>query len=329
MKKIFKFMDDERQAFLKIKHEEANIYIDPNTGKIHENMAEIVNCPICDKDNATFVFNKAGFDFVKCKICTLLYVRSQLTIATQEKIYKQSKTSDYWIKIQSKNKEQNWNADKKYLPALKQLNEIYPQKGKLLDIGCSTGQFMKLAQEDGWDVEGLELNKNAAKIARDNDLIVHEKKIEQMDYDNESFDLITLWGVFEHLTNPNDMLSNIYKLLKKKGMVLLFVPNGNSLIIRMTREHNSTVSGRAHLWYFTPRTMEKILKKHKLNKVQEFTILPQLHEIQHFLQYNQLYVESETQCPEEFTIDKSIDEILERYIIKNKLGYKLITIGQK
>ena len=125
------------------------------------------------------------------------------------------------------------------------------------------------------------------------------------------------------------MLSNIYKLLKKKKVVLLFVPNGNSLIIRMTREYNSTVSGRAHLWYFTPRTMEKILKKHKLNKIQEFTILPQLHEIQHFLQYNQLYVESETQCPEEFTIDKSIDEILEKYIIKNKLGYKLISIGQK
>ena len=97
----------------------------------------------------------------------------------------------------------------------------------------------------------------------------------------------------------------------------------------MTKEHNPSASGRAHLWYFTPRIMEKILKKHKLNKIQEFTILPQLHEIQHFLQYNQLYVESETLCPEEFIIDKSIDEILEKYIIKNKPGYKHYSLGQK
>ena len=110
--------------------------------------------------------------------------------------------------------------------------------------------------------------------------------------------------------------------------MLLFVPNGHSLIIRMTREHNSTVSGRAHLWYFTPETMDKILRRNGFEKVSEFSVLPQLHEIEHFLQYNTLYREPEVEHSE-FTIPIEVRKMLECYINENKLGYKLITIGRK
>ena len=82
------------------------------------------------------------------------------------------------------------------------------------------------------------------------------------------------------------MLESIPQVLKPNGLVLFFVPNGHSLIVRLSREHNSTVSGRAHLWYFTPETMNKILVKNGFSKVSEFSVLPQLHEIEHFLQYN-------------------------------------------
>lgn len=125
------------------------------------------------------------------------------------------------------------------------------------------------------------------------------------------------------------MLSTIYPLLKPKGLVLFFVPNGQSLIIRLSREHNSTVSGRAHLWYFTPKTMTQILENNGFVKAAEFSVLPQIHEIEHFLQYNTLYQEPETLCEEEFTIPQQLRESLTDYMDQQKLGYKLITIGQR
>ena len=76
-------------------------------------------------------------------------------------------------------------------------------------------------------------------------------------------------------------------------------------------------------------TMNKILAKNGFSKVSEFTVLPQVHEIEHFLQYNRLYEEAASQHDEEFTIPSDVRPFLERYINKNKLGYKLITIGQR
>jgi 2-polyprenyl-3-methyl-5-hydroxy-6-metoxy-1,4-benzoquinol methylase len=330
MAKVFDFMDKDRQEFLRIKHEEAQRFIDPETGKIHAHLVERINCPVCNVDDSVWVFEKAGFDFVKCRHCGLLHVNPQLTAEIQDSIYKQSKTADYWIKVQKKTKEQSWNAEKKYLPALQELRRIYPKGGKLLDVGCSIGQFLTLARDYDWDVQGVELNADAAAIARsDYGLRVYEKKLEEVGFADGEFDIVTLWGVLEHLTDPNDMLQTIRRVLKKDGLVLFFVPNGHSLIIRMTREHNSTVSGRAHLWYFTPETIDKILRKNGFKKTVEFSVLPQLHEIDHFLQYNTLYREPDIECFEEFTIPAEVREALERYIDKNKLGYKLITIGRK
>ena len=72
-----------------------------------------------------------------------------------------------------------------------------------------------------------------------------------------------------------------------------------------------------------------MLQKNGFEKVSEFTTLPQIHEIVHFLQYNELYKESEMLTEEEFEIDESIKSLLEKYINTNKLGYKMITIASK
>ncbi len=330
MTKVFDFMDEDRKAFLKVKHEEAKRFIDPQTGKIHAHMVERVRCPVCDVDDNVYAFSKAGFDFVKCRHCTLLHVNPQLRAGVQDEIYKASKTADHWIQLQKKQKEQSWNAEKKFMPALHELKRLLPEAGRLLDVGCSIGQFLDLARGEGWTVEGVELNTDACAVARkEYGLQVHNAKLEEIGFEPECFDVITLWGVFEHLTDPNAMLRTVRGLLKPGGLVLFFVPNGHSLIIRMTREHNSTVSGRAHLWYFTPQTMTRILEKNGFAKVHEFSVLPQLHEIEHFLQYNTLYQEPETEGPEEFTIPAEIRPVLEEHINRNTLGYKLITIGRK
>jgi 2-polyprenyl-3-methyl-5-hydroxy-6-metoxy-1,4-benzoquinol methylase/rubredoxin len=330
MKKVFDFIDEKRKAFMHIKEDEVRPYIDPETNKVFNHMVDRVLCPICSVDDAVWVFEKGGFDFVKCRHCGLLYVNPQLKPDVSESFYKRSKTSTAWIKVQQGEKEQDWNYRNKYLPALKELQRLKPEGGRLLDVGCSIGQFLRHGAGFGWEGEGIELNREAVEFGRkEYGLRIYDKKLEELNLDNESYDLITLWGVLEHLTDPNRMLQNVHKLLKKDGLLLLFVPNGHSLIVRLSRNHNSTVSGRSHLWYFTPVTMGRILEKNGFRKVSEFTVLPQVHEIVHFLQYNTLYKEPDMLCDEEFFLDAEERKLLEQFIHKHKLGYKLITISEK
>ena len=116
-------------------------------------------------------------------------------------------------------------------------------------------------------------------------------------------------------------------LLNENGLVLLFVPNGHSLIVRMMQHQNSTVDGRAHLWYFSPKTIGLLLEQNGFEKVDEFSILPQLHEIVHYLQYNIPYVESECICEEEFLLMDEEKQALCDIFKEKKLGFKLITIA--
>ena len=183
MSKVFDFIDKDRKDFLKIKHEEAQRFIDPKTNKIFTHMVERIKCPVCNIDDSVLVFEKAGFDFVKCRGCGLLHVNPQLTLEVQDNIYKASKTADQWIKVQQNTKEQHWNAEKKFLPALNELKNLRPKGGRLLDIGCSIGQFLHLAGQFGWMVEGIELNLPASEIARSTyGLKVHNDKIENINF---------------------------------------------------------------------------------------------------------------------------------------------------
>lgn len=330
MGKVFEFIDSTRETLWKEKRKEILALIDPETNKVYKHYVERSNCPICEIDDAVWVFEKEGFEFVKCRSCGLLHVNPQLKSDIAESFYKKSKMATNWIKLQQGAKEQDWNAQRKYLPALEKLNCLKPDRGRLLDVGCSIGQFLKLSTQFGWECEGIELNHDAAEFARNEyGLKVYEEKLEDLKLDKESYDIITLWGVLEHLTDPNNILDSIHKLLKKDGLLLLFVPNGNSLLVRVTREHNSTVSGRAHLWYFSPRTIGQILEKNGFRKEDEFSVLPQLHELSHFLQFNTLYKEPSMHCEEEFTLSDKEKKIMEQYIDRNKMGYKLITIAKK
>jgi 2-polyprenyl-3-methyl-5-hydroxy-6-metoxy-1,4-benzoquinol methylase len=88
----------------------------------------------------------------------------------------------------------------------------------MLDVGCYTGVFMKVAAAGGWDVEGVELSSWAAGIARESGFEkVYEKPLEQLALPGEGFDVITLWDVMEHLSHPAEMLKNVFRLLKPGG----------------------------------------------------------------------------------------------------------------
>jgi 2-polyprenyl-3-methyl-5-hydroxy-6-metoxy-1,4-benzoquinol methylase len=143
------------------------------------------------------------------------------------------------------------------------LNKQAPRKDQLLDYGCGTGHFLEAAKSSGWKVSGLEPNPRAREEASlrvgqpigSDDLTALEPG---------SFDAITLWHVLEHVHTLNETLQQLIKLLKPDGVLIIAVPNVDSLDAQHYRQDWAAYDVPRHLYHFSAKTMTQLLKKHKM-----------------------------------------------------------------
>lgn len=104
--------------------------------------------------------------------------------------------------------------------------------GRLLDVGCATGDFLSVAAER-YAVEGLELSQWAAARARERGLRIRAETIEDVAKTGQKYDLVTMWGVIEHLENPLDELRRIRAMLNPGGCVALWTGDVDSWYARL------------------------------------------------------------------------------------------------
>jgi ubiquinone/menaquinone biosynthesis C-methylase UbiE len=78
----------------------------------------------------------------------------------------------------------------------------------------------------------------------------------------KQFDLVTLWHVLEHLSDPSSVMCEIYRILKPQGLLMLEVPNFDSLPSSLFGNAWFTLEAPRHLYHFTPKTVSALLKKH-------------------------------------------------------------------
>jgi 2-polyprenyl-3-methyl-5-hydroxy-6-metoxy-1,4-benzoquinol methylase len=145
---------------------------------------------------------------------------------------------------------------------LKLIRSLGYEKGDIIDIGCATGLFLKVAETKGWNIKGLEISKNAAKIAK---RILGQEKVQQVDLidfnTQEKWDVATLWALIEHVTDPLKYLEKIGTLLRPGGLLALSTINRNS-ICRAARKTNwRYYNPPEHLFYFTLKSLSKILTR--------------------------------------------------------------------
>jgi len=144
------------------------------------------------------------------------------------------------------------------------LNKLAPRRGKLLDYGCGTGHFLAAAQSAGWRVAGLEPNARAREEAtkRLGGTPISQESL--VSFEQGSFDAVTLWHVLEHVHSLNETLAQLISLLKPDGVLLVAVPNVESLDAQHYREQWAAYDVPRHLYHFAPKTMAQLLKKHKM-----------------------------------------------------------------
>jgi 2-polyprenyl-3-methyl-5-hydroxy-6-metoxy-1,4-benzoquinol methylase len=129
------------------------------------------------------------------------------------------------------------------------------QKGALLDIGAGTGEFLVVAKKDGWDTTGIEPNDKAKTIAINKGVHFAESLSALKD---NSFDVITMWHVLEHVPNLEEYLSELKRLIKPSGTIVIAVPNFKSFDANYYGKFWAAYDTPRHLWHFSKTAIEKL-----------------------------------------------------------------------
>lgn len=139
-------------------------------------------------------------------------------------------------------------------------------QGRLLDVGCGSGEWLLTMQELGWQVEGLDFDENAVKVATLRGLRIRCGTLEEQNYPDECFDAITLNHVIEHLPNPVMTLAECRRILKKSGILVLYTPNSASLGHLIFNQDWRGLEPPRHLHVFCPSSMRVLLRLSGFNE---------------------------------------------------------------
>ncbi|WP_460220411.1 class I SAM-dependent methyltransferase [Psychroserpens sp. MEBiC05023] len=147
------------------------------------------------------------------------------------------------------------------------INSFYSNDKTLLDVGCGTGDFLKIAKDNNWIVSGIEPNKNARLIANqktNNSVfdIDHLLKIKP-----HSFDVITLWHVLEHLPELEKHIAIFESLLKRNGRLVIAVPNFKSYDANHYKSFWAAYDVPRHLWHFSKATISKLAQNKNMSVI--------------------------------------------------------------
>jgi len=221
------------------------------------------NCILCSSQKISFLYFKFGRFIVKCKKCGLVFAFPH---PSEEEILGRYESplffNEYLKNFHATYKEYDFLfIEKHFRIFLDLLGKIYFPGAKLLDVGCGPAFFLKAAIEEGWKGEGVEVSNLAANYAENIVKVpVHRGSLESLSIADESYDLITMLDLLEHLLNPLETLQIAYRLLKKGGHIFACTPDYHSLSRFCLRKSWAVLSPGEHLFYFTSKSLSYLFK---------------------------------------------------------------------
>jgi len=157
---------------------------------------------------------------------------------------------------------------------LKRINSFPKPEKKLLDIGAGTGDFLSICEANKWNVVGVEPSVKARTIAKQklqNNTSKIYTTIEELLSKSETFDVITMWHVLEHVPNLNAYITFLKRLLKPNGTLVIAVPNHKSYDAEYYKEFWAAYDVPRHLWHFSKRSISNLFQQEEMTVVK---ILP-------------------------------------------------------
>jgi 2-polyprenyl-3-methyl-5-hydroxy-6-metoxy-1,4-benzoquinol methylase len=219
--------------------------------------AESTSCPICGSSsrydfsgrNVLLGTDMNRYDYYKCDVCRVLFLHPMPDPQALANLY-----PDDYVEADDLHRQKTFNPLK--LAQLKlhhgythlQTNPLaellawivrpflradrsldFSPDGKLLDVGCGNGRFLRSMRTLGWQVQGVEFNGKSVEFCRNTGLDVHGGDLVSARFPAESFDVITVRHVIEHIPTPQEFMTELARILKPGGCLVIETPNFSSL----------------------------------------------------------------------------------------------------
>lgn len=225
-------------------------------------MSKKIKCNLCQSDNHKVLESQPAHNLVKCNDCDLVYVSPQPEPKTSRETYDKPYYDKWLMEEKKKARQKMWQKRLAILNASQ-------RGGKLLDVGCGVGTFLKLAQASRWEVAGTEVSDYAAQKCKEQLRIsIFNGSLKKASFQENTFDAITMWHVLEHLSKPLETLQEAHRILKKDSLLIIAVPNFKSILakVKLLRQKGTqrifrSDSNEPHLYHFTSKTLKEILEK--------------------------------------------------------------------
>jgi 2-polyprenyl-3-methyl-5-hydroxy-6-metoxy-1,4-benzoquinol methylase len=146
------------------------------------------------------------------------------------------------------------------------------RSGRLLDVGCGNGAFLDRMRSSGWNVQGVEVDHKAARVAEEVFSVpVFVGTLEEAGHPNTTFDAITMNHVIEHVHDPIALLQECHRILKPGGDLIVVTPNVRSLGHVRFGQHWRGLEPPRHLQLFSQSTLQGSARKAGFRKVETWT----------------------------------------------------------
>lgn len=136
----------------------------------------------------------------------------------------------------------------------------FSKPGHILDVGCGNGRFLSVAKKNGWRTLGIEISHDMADFARNEyGLDIIEKGLSEAELPSDEFDVVTMWGVLEHLHHPKSALMEVNRVLRPGGLLVVLAPNIDSTQFKLFGPKWPLLDVPRHLYQFSKTSLRRMV----------------------------------------------------------------------
>jgi len=247
-----------------------------------------MKCILCQNSNFKVISKKVRFNIpirvFECENCSLVSLENPMKNTTD---YDDSNYRKKHSPVIGKtlSAQEMFDLELKFQPSrIKRVRELLNSSSNVLEIGSSTGHFLHSIRDMVRETTGIELNSEHAEFAKNNlELNIFDQPLGKAPLEQNSYDVIFMFQVFEHIPNPLEFLKLCKKYLKKSGIIYIEVPNIKDVLLNVYNisQFRDFYFRVPHVYYYSEETLQLILKKAgfqgTVSTSQEYTFFNHIH----------------------------------------------------
>jgi SAM-dependent methyltransferase len=233
-------------------------------------------CLLCGGPDSRSVFEEFGIDIVRCRACGHVfstYAGDPHYDGFWGEDVAEGSESRYWDRARAA----------MYQDFLNRF--VAGRAGRLLDMGCGLGYFVKaMAVYPAWEAHGCEISEAAVRYSRETLGLsnVVRARLEEVSWPRESFDIITIWDVLDHLQRPDPLLKRCHELLTRDGICFIRTPNVSMHLPRARlkklvwgmRRDIPYLQARDHFHHYSTESIRRLLDRNGFSRVEFVHLRP-------------------------------------------------------